>query len=1037
MDHADDREQDALPSVSNTVSGAVTGNVTQIGSITGNVHFGDVHVWQGEPARSRYREVVRRLAPATLADREAELAELAGFCTAEVTPTAFRWWRAPAWAGKSALMATFVLAPPPGVRIVSFFVTARLAGQSDRSAFLDSTLEQLAALLGRGTPPPVNREAHFLGLFTEAARWCADQGERLVLLVDGLDEDRGVTGTDFHSIAALLPPEPPHGARMIVSGRPHPPVPDDVPDAHPLRDPEIVRTLAPSERARVVAMDMRRELDRLISGPQVDQDLVGLLVASGGGLTAADFAELIADPGWPSWRVQEHLHSVAGRSFAPLAGAYLLGHEELAVTAAARVGEQRLSAYRNRLHAWADTYRERGWPAETPVHLLQAYHRVLLGAQDVERLVGLVSDRARHERMAETFGGHHSAITEITAAQRLLLSGDPVDLPAMVLLNVRRHFLASQDATIPHTLPMAWAAVGEVDRARSLARSMTEDWERQVTLVEVATVLGVEHPRCSQLLDDVEQIAAEGGEHSTVQLVGVLASWGFLDRARVLVRSLIAEHDVETQLVQLVRAMTRAGDLDQAESLLELVGTSVPRPELPRISLLKHPPTREQVKAGLLADLVVALVRRGELDRARAISARIGDPLHRRLAVAVLIGASPPEEGGRLHDEAQTTQDDSDPARARAGAVVCTAATGAYDLAVSQWKELPAPLQAEVHTALIDQCPTHVAVELALEADALHTGALLARIGSTLEPGLELAWVAETALEHLSNDFARMSPRAQYGLRDLLPLFERTGPHSMAELEDIVDCMPDVEVRHDVFALLAEAAVRRGDLTDARRLLLELVELFTVDQVLESSIPDLPPHADFDEAEELVRSLEEIAYPLAGLAVSAARAGHTDRARRLATAAEDVVRTRRARPLYRWLSYLVPTIRSRRRAALVAEHAIAALAAQTTVDFVQENATASRLIDATRALGRPDLTARVLHALGDPLDAPDLFTVALHRIGARLRRSRPSIAPVPARQIAERLLEDEWTEHIASIAALHPDLPERVHDLVLDLAESR
>lgn len=84
---------------------------------------------------------------------------------------------------------------------------------------------------------------------------------------------------------------------------------------------------------------------------------------------------------------------------------------------------------------------------------------------------------------------------EITAAQRVLLSGDPVDLPTMVLLNVHQHYLASRDAMIPHTLPMAWAAMDEVDRARSLARSMTEEAGRDVALV------GPGHPRYEQPTD--------------------------------------------------------------------------------------------------------------------------------------------------------------------------------------------------------------------------------------------------------------------------------------------------------------------------------------------------------------------------------------------------------------------------------------------------------------------------------------------------------------------------------------------------------
>lgn len=105
-----------------------------------------------------------------------------------------------------------MLNPPPGVRLVSFFITARLAGQNNRSAFIDNLLEQLLALLGETVPPfltEATREPHLLGLLDTAAQLCRDRGEHLVLLVDGLDEDRGVTtGPDAHSIAALLPADP-------------------------------------------------------------------------------------------------------------------------------------------------------------------------------------------------------------------------------------------------------------------------------------------------------------------------------------------------------------------------------------------------------------------------------------------------------------------------------------------------------------------------------------------------------------------------------------------------------------------------------------------------------------------------------------------------------------------------------------------------------------------------------------------------------------------------------------------------------------
>ena len=90
-----------------------------------------------------------------------------------------------------------------------------------------------------------------------------------MLVVDGLDEDRGVTtGQDAHTIAGLLPADPPAGMRVIVAGRPNPPIPDDVPDWHPLRDPGIIRALRESQNARDVERLSRQELQRLLARHQ-------------------------------------------------------------------------------------------------------------------------------------------------------------------------------------------------------------------------------------------------------------------------------------------------------------------------------------------------------------------------------------------------------------------------------------------------------------------------------------------------------------------------------------------------------------------------------------------------------------------------------------------------------------------------------------------------------------------------------------------------------------------------------------------------
>ena len=328
--------------------------------------------------RSAYLQQVGRIAPPELIGREAELAELAAFCL-EPDRGPYVWWQAGAWAGKSALLSTFVLRPPPEVservRIVSFFITARLAAQDTREAFTQVLLEQLAELTGQELPavlPEATREAYLLDLLAQAAAACQRAGGRLVLVVDGLDEDRGVTtGPDAHSIAALLPADPPGGMRVIVAGRPNPPIPDDVPDWHPLRDPGIIRPLQDSPYARDVERLGRQELQRLLHGTPAEQDLLGLLTAARGGLSGTDLEELT---GAPLWEVEEILHTVAGRTFtrrasqwAPGTGpeVYLLGHEELQ-TAASRYLGHRLDGYHDRLHGWADALPRPGLAARNP-----------------------------------------------------------------------------------------------------------------------------------------------------------------------------------------------------------------------------------------------------------------------------------------------------------------------------------------------------------------------------------------------------------------------------------------------------------------------------------------------------------------------------------------------------------------------------------------------------------------------------------------------------------------------------------------------
>jgi hypothetical protein len=253
----------------------------------------------GEHFRPRYIHQVRQIFACELLDRDAELAELSAFA-ASGDGCPYVWWQGDAWAGKSALMASFVLNPPPSVRVVSFFITARLAGQSDRAAFLEAVLGQLSELLGQSAPAALtesNQQMWFLELLEQAAAKCMRDGYRLVLVVDGLDEDLGMpVGGNVHSVAALLPGNPPAGVRIILAGRPAPPVPADVAAWHPLNSPEIVRPLPESAHAVIMRGDTRRELALLLDGGGLGRELLSLIVTAGGGLAGKDLAELVDEP---------------------------------------------------------------------------------------------------------------------------------------------------------------------------------------------------------------------------------------------------------------------------------------------------------------------------------------------------------------------------------------------------------------------------------------------------------------------------------------------------------------------------------------------------------------------------------------------------------------------------------------------------------------------------------------------------------------------------------------------------------------------
>ncbi|MEU4446097.1 hypothetical protein AB0K14_34055 [Actinosynnema sp. NPDC050801] len=840
---------------------------------------GTVQLSGAPPARSDYRDRIAQIARTPLRDREAELAELAAFCTdpGEDAP-AYRWWRAPKWSGKTLLMAHFALQPPPDVRIVAFFVTARLAGNDTRAAFVDVVGDQLAEILGEPSPTTLPRhvsDSYLNGLLDRTARACRGRGERLVLLVDGLDEDRGtphdqpVHGT---SIAAALPAHPPAGVRIVVSGRPSPELPIDVPPDHPLKVPAVTRPLAPSPHAEVAKDQMLLELDRLLHAGPLERDLLGLVTAARGGLTTHDLAELTERP---AADVRRLLRGVTARTLDTRGGhwhpdteVYLLGHEDLHAIATEELGEPLLGRYRQRLHDWAERYRDLRWPAETPEYLLRGYFAMVRANGLTSHMLACATDPHRRDRMLDLSGGDVGGLSEITATQEVIATGNRPDLCAMVRLAIHLDHVTNRNSNIPTALPAVWVGLGHVDRAESIAYSIVDPTKRLDALTAVATATAEwgDRDRAGRLLDQAEQLAhtmtdgANSHAEALARVAGAAAETGDPARAEHIAQS-IADHPhaYANALVRMAGAAARAGDAERAEHIAHTVG------HLPH----RHPTT--------LAQIAGAVAEAGDVERAERIAHTLSDDRYwRAKAMARIAGAvAHTGEVERAERIAQAITDSPDPhARADALARVAAAAAEAGD--------------AGRATRLI-----HEAEQLADSIREPHNQAnALERVAEALVQAGDLDGAEQIART------ITYQPYQTKALARLADAVAAAGQVDRAEQIAHSITVHDPYAKAEALARVAGVVAEAGDAERATRL------LHDAEQVARTTTPRRAPvetlarvagmiaeDGDFERAERIAGTITIShwrATALARIAGAVAEAGHVDRAERIARTITDV-----------------------------------------------------------------------------------------------------------------------------------------------------
>ena len=390
---------------------------------------------------------IRRRTPQLIA-RQQELAEIAAFAT---SGDGYRWIVGQAWAGKTALAGeAMITAMPPNVDIVAYFLSRRQS-DANSSHFLAVVIPQLAFLLNEDPPAP---DWHtFLRLWEEALEAARGRDHHLLLIVDGLDEDLHPPG--LPSVAALLPTAVGERGHVLVTSRPYPELPIDVPSRHPLRQAQPVRLRATeaAEEQRLLATQEIADLSMEASDLAIR--VLGMMAAAAGPLAADDLIALM-----PSISVRSLHQFLKGSRTVQRVGpagaeGYQFAHETLLQTCQ-QWDDLDVDACQQEIHTWAGRWRDAGWPTQagengtTPRYLLDVYPSTLSDqrghlcalAADVGwiaaalQTVGVdrvVADLASAHSAVPTDKGVSAMLSVLRAQAPYLRSPQPVEQPGYVL----------------------------------------------------------------------------------------------------------------------------------------------------------------------------------------------------------------------------------------------------------------------------------------------------------------------------------------------------------------------------------------------------------------------------------------------------------------------------------------------------------------------------------------------------------------------------------------------------------------------------
>jgi tetratricopeptide (TPR) repeat protein len=181
------------------------------------------------------------------------------------------------------------------------------------------------------------------------------------------------------------------------------------------------------------------------------------------------------------------------------------------------------------------------------------------------------------DAMLAACGGDGATLADIAAALRFIGEQRHPDLGAALRLAFARDELLRWNRKIPAELPVAWARLGEPDRAEAMARTLSQPpgvrGDVLLSLADLAFAAG-DTERGVRLADEVEAAACYSS--TLCELATVLARAGELERARRLVdeaETLDAVHGGGYPTA-VIEAHIAVGQMDRAEAIMRTHGRS-------------------------------------------------------------------------------------------------------------------------------------------------------------------------------------------------------------------------------------------------------------------------------------------------------------------------------------------------------------------------------------------------------------------------------------------------------------------------------